>query len=87
MGKDAPGKDMPGQDIPEQDTPEMRALIKEVAEGPRRDNSAYHKAIAEARQAFEAAEAALGGPVRLKTKARMKADGEYVVKWTFKRAK
>jgi len=61
-----------GKDVPGQDTPEMRALIK---------------AVAEARQAFEAAEAALGGPVRLKTKTRMKADGEFVVKWTFKRVK
>ncbi|MCD2183270.1 hypothetical protein [Rhizobium sp. GN54] len=76
-----------GKDTPDRDTPEMRALVKAVAESPRRDNSAYHQAIAEARQAFEAAEAALGGPVRLKTKTRMKGDGEYVVKWTFKRAK
>lgn len=76
-----------GKDTPDRDTPEMRALIRSIAESPRRDNSAYHKAIAEARQAFEAAEAALGGPVRLKTKTRMKGDGEYVVKWTFKRAK
>ena len=76
-----------GKDTPDRDTPEMHALIKAVAEGPRRDNTTYHKAIAEARQAFEAAEAALGGPVRLKTKTRMKGDGEYVVKWTFKRAK
>ena len=35
-----------GKDLPGPDTPEMHALIKAVAEGPRRDNSAYHKAIA-----------------------------------------
>jgi len=41
--------------------------------------------MAEARQAFEKAEAALGGPVRLKTKTKLKRNGDYVVKWTFKR--
>ena len=47
-----------------EDEPELTALLKEVAETPKRDNSAYHAAMAEARQAFEKAEAALGGPVR-----------------------
>jgi hypothetical protein len=63
------------------------ALVQAVADSPKRDNSAYHKAMAEARQAFEAAEAALAGPVQVKTKTKMKRSGEYVVKWTFKRAK
>ncbi|WP_431320487.1 hypothetical protein [Rhizobium sp. YTU87027] len=63
------------------------ALVQAVADSPRRDNSAYHMAIAEARQAFEAAEAALGGPVQVKTKTKMKRSGEYVVKWVFKRVK
>jgi hypothetical protein len=66
--------------------PEMTALLKEVAESPKRDNSAYHAAMAEARQAFEEAEAALGGRVKVKTKAKLKRNGTYVVKWTFKRA-
>ncbi len=66
---------------------DLRALMKAVAESPRRDNSAYHKAIAEARQAFEAAEAAVGGPVQVRTKTKMKRSGEYVVKWVFKRVK
>ncbi len=76
-----------GKDLPGPDTPEMHALIKAVAEGPRRDNSAYHRAIAEARRAFEAAEEALGGPVRFKTKTKIKSGGEFAVKWTFRRAK
>lgn len=61
------------------------ALLKAIAQSPKRDNSAYHQAIAEARRAFEDAEIALGGPVRVRTKTKMKRRGEYVVKWTFKR--
>ncbi|CAN7448515.1 hypothetical protein [Neorhizobium tomejilense] len=68
-----------------EDKPDMSALLKEVAESPKRDNSAYHKAIAEARQAFEDAESALGGPVEVRTKTKMKRNGDYVVKWTFRR--
>lgn len=62
------------------------ALIKAIADSPKRDNSVYHRAMAEARQAFEAAEVALGGPVRVRTRTKMKRSGEYTVKWTFKRA-
>lgn len=61
------------------------ALLKAIAESPKRDNSAYHRAIAEARQAFEDAEIALGGPVRVRTKTKMKRNREYTIKWTFKR--
>ncbi|CDZ35092.1 Hypothetical protein NGAL_HAMBI1145_26950 [Neorhizobium galegae bv. officinalis] len=68
-----------------EDKPDMSALLKEVAESPKRDNSVYHKAIAEARQAFEDAESALGGPVEVRTKTKMKRNGDYVVKWTFRR--
>ncbi|WP_257788699.1 hypothetical protein [Rhizobium etli] len=39
----------------DEDKPELTALFKAVAESPKRDNTAYHKALAEARQAFEAA--------------------------------
>ncbi|MGK6311970.1 hypothetical protein [Neorhizobium sp. DT-125] len=70
-----------------EDKPDMTALLKAVADSPKRDNSAYHKAIAEARQAFENAEAALGGPVEVRTKTKMKRNGKYVVKWVFERAK
>ncbi len=70
-----------------EDGPDMMALLKGIAKGPKRDNGVYHKAIAEARQAFENAEIALGGPVRVKTRTKMKRSGEYIVKWTFKRAK
>ncbi|KKX30427.1 hypothetical protein [Rhizobium sp. LC145] len=66
--------------------PDMAALLKAVAESPKRDNSAYHKAIAEAREAFEQAEVLLGGPVEVRTKTKVKRNGEYVVKWTFKPA-
>ena len=65
--------------------PDMAAVMKAVAESPKRDNSAYHKAMAEAREAFQDAEAALGGPVTVKTKAKLKRNGKYVVKWVFER--
>ena len=61
------------------------ALLKEIADSPKRDNSAYHRLMAEARRAFEDAEIALGGPVRVRTKTKMKRSGEFTVKWTFKR--
>jgi hypothetical protein len=70
-----------------EDNPDMTALLKAVVDSPKRDNSAYHQAMAEARQAFETAEAALGGPVQVRTKTKMKSNGDYVVKWTFRRAK
>jgi hypothetical protein len=66
--------------------PDLDALIKAVAESPRRDNSAYHQAMAEAREMFSQAEAAIGGPVVVKSKAKMKTSGKYVVKWTFEKA-
>ena len=69
-----------------QDKPDMDALFKAMTESPRRDNSAYHTAMAEARRAFESAEAVLGGPVKVKTKTKVKRNGTYTVKWTFKRA-
>lgn len=61
------------------------ALLKAIADSPKRDNSAYHRAMAEARQAFDDAEAALGGPVRVRTKTKMKRNGDFTVKWIFKR--
>lgn len=65
---------------------DINALIKAVADTPRRDNSAYHQALAEAREMFDQAEAALGGPVKMKTKTKLKPNGKYVVKWVFERA-
>ena len=65
---------------------DLSALIKAVADTPRRDNSAYHQALAEAREMFDQAEAALGGPVKMKSKAKLKPNGKYVVKWVFERA-
>ncbi len=61
----------------------MAALLKSVVDSPRRDNSAYQKAMAEARRSFEAAEAALGGVVKVRMKSKLKRNGKYVVKWTF----
>jgi len=60
------------------------ALLRAMADSPKRDNSAYHQAMAQARQAFEDAEAELGGPVQVKMKSKRKGSGAYVVKWTFK---
>jgi hypothetical protein len=65
--------------------PDMNAIAKALADTPRRDNTVYHQAMAEARLAFEEAERALGGPVRVKTKAKPKRNGKYVVKWVFER--
>jgi hypothetical protein len=65
---------------------DMTALIKAVADAPRRDNSAYHQAMAEAREMFDQAEAALGGPVVVKTKSKLKPNGKFVVKWVFEKA-
>ena len=67
------------------DSQQTRALMKELADSPKRDNSAYHKALSEARAAFEAAEMALGGAFRVKTKVKQKKDGEIVVKWVFRK--
>ena len=72
---------------PDDKTPDTLALLKAIADSPRRDNSSYHDAMAQARQAFEAAEEAIGGPVRVKTKIKTKRNGDYVVKWIFKPAK
>nr|WP_275791187.1 hypothetical protein [Rhizobium gei] len=68
------------------DGPDMAALFKEIAESPKRDNGVYHRAMAEARQAFENAQSALGGSVQVKTKTKLKRNGDYIVKWTFRSA-
>lgn len=64
---------------------ELAALIKAVADTPRRDNSVYHQAMAEAREMFAQAEATLGGRVTVKAKSKLKPNGKYVVKWVFER--
>lgn len=63
---------------------DMTALLQEVADSPKRDNTAYHKAMAEARKAFADAEQALGAPLKVKIKTKIKPNGDYVVKWTFR---
>ncbi len=67
-----------------QEKPDLTEVMKAVADGPKRDNSAYHEAMAQARRSFEEAESAMGGPVRLKIKTKRKGNGDYVVKWVFK---
>lgn len=66
---------------------DLGAMVKALAESPRRDNSAYHQAMAQARLAFEQAQAEIGGPVAVTTKAKRKRNGNYVVKWVFKPVK
>jgi hypothetical protein len=67
--------------------PDIDAIAKAVADTPRRDNTAYHEAMAQARRAFEEAQAAFGEQsVQLKMKTKIKRNGDHVVKWTFKRA-
>ena len=69
------------------DTKELAALLKALGESPKRDNAAYLAAMAEARQIYANAEAALGGPVKLKIKSKTKTKkNRYQVKWTFSRA-
>ncbi len=68
-----------------EDKLDTAALLKAIADSPKRDNSVYHRAMAEARQAFEDAETTLGAPVSVRTKSKLKRNGDYVVKWTFKR--
>ena len=62
---------------------EMDAIIQEIANEPKRDNSAYLMAIAQARDAVARAEAHFGAPVKVKTKTKAKANGKFVVKMTF----
>ena len=66
--------------------PDMAAVMKAVAESPKRDNSAYHKAMADAREAFQNAEAELGGVVSGTPQAQRKRTGHYVGKGVFERA-
>ncbi|MDO6967084.1 hypothetical protein [Rhizobium alvei] len=67
----------------EKNDKDLTALIKALANDPKRDNSLYHRAVAEARRAFAEAEAHIQGPVALKTKIRKRKD-KVTIKWTFK---
>ena len=62
---------------------DMDAIIREIANEPKRDNSAYLMAVAQARDAVARAEAHFGAPVKVKTKTKAKANGKFVVKMTF----
>lgn len=66
---------------------DMEALAKVLVDCPRRDNTLYHQLMAQARQVFAEAEAAIDGPVDVKLKAKRKRNGKYVVKWVFKPTK
>ncbi len=59
---------------------DLTGIAKAVADMPRRDNSSYHQAMAQAREAFAEAEAALGGPVTMKVKVKTKGSGKADVK-------
>ncbi|WP_314085538.1 hypothetical protein [Shinella sp. M31] len=65
---------------------EMDALISDIVNEPKRDNSAYLAAIAEARDAIAKAEAHFGVPVKMTTKSKAKANGKFVVKLIFEKA-
>ncbi len=65
---------------------EMDALINDIVNEPKRDNSAYLAAIAEARDAIAKAEAHFGVPVKVTTKTKAKANGKFVVKLIFEKA-
>jgi len=64
----------------------MDALINDIVNEPKRDNSAYLAAIAEARDAIAKAEAHFGVPVKVTTKTKAKANGKFVVKLIFEKA-
>ncbi|WP_337270057.1 hypothetical protein [Oryzifoliimicrobium ureilyticus] len=68
--------------MPKDDEQEA-ALFRSLVESPKRDNGSYHLAMSKARELFEQAEAALGGPVEFKIKTKLKPNGKMVVKWTF----
>jgi len=65
---------------------EMDALISAIVNEPKRDNSAYLAAVAQARDAIAKAEAHFGVPVKVTTKTKAKANGKFVVKLIFERA-
>jgi hypothetical protein len=61
----------------------MDAIVREIANEPRRDNRSYLMAVAKARDAVAQAEAHFGAPVKVTTKTKAKASGKFVVKLTF----
>lgn len=65
---------------------EMDAIIREIANEPKRDNRSYLAAVAKARDAVAQAEAHFDAPVKVTTKTKVKASGKFVVKLTFERA-
>lgn len=65
---------------------EMDALVSDIVKEPKRDNSAYLAAVAEARDAIAKAEAHFGVPVKMTTKTKAKANGKFVVKLIFEKA-
>lgn len=63
---------------------DMDQLAEALAQLPKRDNSLYHEAIAEARRAFAEAQAHFGGPVSMKVRQKVKKNGTFVVRFSFK---
>lgn len=64
----------------------MDAIIRQIADEPKRDNRWYLTAVAKARDAVAQAEAHFGAPVKVTAKTKTKANGKFVVKLTFERA-
>lgn len=63
------------------------ALMMAAIDTPKRDNTDYHRAMAEIRRAFADAENAFGPGMVLRTKRKRKKNGDLVVKLTFKKTK
>lgn len=63
----------------------MFEIDPDILRAPRRDNSAYLKAIAEMRQAAANAEIALGGPVYIAKTEVDESGGGYMLKTEFRR--
>lgn len=60
----------------------LDGLMDEMISAPRRDNSAYHSAIAELRRLVRAAETEIGGPIRMTVSSKRKKSGKHVIKFT-----
>ena len=63
---------------------DMDRLAEELVNQPKRDNSLYHEAIAEARRAFAEAQSLLEGPVSNKVKRKVKKNGTVVIRFAFR---
>lgn len=63
---------------------DMERLAEALAQLPKRDNRLYHDAIAQARRAFADAQAHFEGPVTMKVKQKVKKNGTFVIRFSFR---